>query len=178
MAQTGDLFMVGDPEAIAKLEASRTRWHLRFMAVAKLVAIWSKDPSTKVGACIVDSGLRTIVATGYNGVPRYMPDDNLADRPSKYSRTIHAEMNAILAAPRLHDTEHALYATFPICDRCAVHAIQAGITHIVCGPFPFDHNTECGITDAMAKWIDANELAQDYCRAAGVTYTTLHDTKG
>lgn len=43
-------------------------WDEYFMGIARLSALRSKDPSTKVGACIVDSQKR-IVGIGYNGFP-------------------------------------------------------------------------------------------------------------
>ena len=62
----------------------------------------SKDPSTQVGACIVDSEHR-IVGVGYNGFPRGCGDDELPwDREAaspldtKYPYVVHAETNAIL----------------------------------------------------------------------------------
>ena len=39
------------------------KWHNRFMEMAKLVASWSKDPSTKVGAIVVGPD-REIRSTG------------------------------------------------------------------------------------------------------------------
>ena len=50
------------------------KWHLRFMEMAKLIASWSKDNSTKVGAIVVGPD-REIRATGYNGVVRGVDDD-------------------------------------------------------------------------------------------------------
>ena len=41
-------------------------WDEYFMGVAQLAAERSKDPSTRVGACIVD-GEKRILSTGYNG---------------------------------------------------------------------------------------------------------------
>jgi dCMP deaminase len=46
------------------------------MAIAFLSAMRSKDPSTQVGACIVNSDKR-IVGIGYNGFPRGCSDDEL-----------------------------------------------------------------------------------------------------
>ena len=43
-------------------------WDEYFMAVAKLSGMRSKDPSTQVGSCIVDSDKR-ILSIGYNGAP-------------------------------------------------------------------------------------------------------------
>ena len=31
-----------------------SKWDMRFLGMANLVGSWSKDPSTQVGACIVD----------------------------------------------------------------------------------------------------------------------------
>ncbi|MBO5845074.1 MAG: cytidine deaminase, partial [Clostridia bacterium] len=41
-------------------------WDEYFMGVAILASQRSKDPSTQVGACIIDSDKR-ILSTGYNG---------------------------------------------------------------------------------------------------------------
>ena len=44
------------------------KWHKRFIELAKFISNWSKDPSSKVGAVIVDSNKR-IISMGYNGFP-------------------------------------------------------------------------------------------------------------
>ncbi|MBI2669577.1 MAG: hypothetical protein HYX20_00290 [Candidatus Yanofskybacteria bacterium] len=49
------------------------KWDRRFLALAEFVAQWSKDPSTKTGAVIVDSNNR-LVSVGYNGFPRGVND--------------------------------------------------------------------------------------------------------
>jgi len=46
------------------------------MAIAFLSSMRSKDPSTQVGACIVNPDKR-IVGMGYNGFPRGCSDDEL-----------------------------------------------------------------------------------------------------
>ena len=43
-------------------------WDEYFMGVAVLSSYRSKDPSTKVGACIVNQNKR-IIGIGYNGLP-------------------------------------------------------------------------------------------------------------
>ena len=48
-------------------------WDFRFLNLCFNVASWSKDPSTKVGSCIVDSKKR-IYSLGYNGFPRGVLD--------------------------------------------------------------------------------------------------------
>ena len=44
-------------------------WDEYFMSMAHLSAKRSKDPSTQVGACIVNSQKR-VVGLGYNGFPK------------------------------------------------------------------------------------------------------------
>ena len=51
-------------------------WDDYFMAVAFLSAMRSKDPSSQVGACIVNSE-KKIVGIGYNGMPIGCSDDEL-----------------------------------------------------------------------------------------------------
>ena len=49
-------------------------WDEYFMGVALLSAKRSKDPSTQVGACVVNEDKR-IIGIGYNGFPRGCSDD-------------------------------------------------------------------------------------------------------
>ena len=74
-------------------------WDIRFMNLAKMIATWSKDTSTKVG-CVIIGPDKEIRSTGYNGFPRGV-DDTIAkrkERPAKYKFTEHAERNAIYNA--------------------------------------------------------------------------------
>ena len=52
-------------------------WDEYFMGVAVLSAKRSKDPSTQVGACIVNSE-KKIVGIGYNGFPVGINDDEFS----------------------------------------------------------------------------------------------------
>ena len=49
-------------------------WDQYFMGIATLSAMRSKDPHTRVGACIVAPDNR-ILSVGYNGMPRGCSDD-------------------------------------------------------------------------------------------------------
>ena len=51
-------------------------WDEYFMAVAFLSAQRSKDPSSQVGACVVNEE-KKIVGIGYNGMPNGCSDDEL-----------------------------------------------------------------------------------------------------
>jgi dCMP deaminase len=105
-----------------------TEWHERFLTLAEHIAQWSKDPSTKVGAVIVDPQ-RRIVSTGYNGAPQSVSDVADVPRERKLMRTLHAEANAILFAKR-DLTGCTIYVTHHPCAHCAAMIIQAGITTV------------------------------------------------
>lgn len=108
------------------------KWDKRFLEMAELVATWSKDPSTKVGAVIVD-GKNRVVGTGYNGPPRGVVDEDLSeDRERRLMRTIHAEVNAILFSNKSDLSDATIYVTAPPCANCATLIIQKGIRHVVC----------------------------------------------
>lgn len=108
------------------------KWDLRFLDMAKLVSTWSKDPSTKVGAVIVNND-NQIISLGYNGLPKKVPDDPsiLNQRLEKYKYIIHAETNAILTTNS--SIKDCILYTFPFlpCTNCASMIIQAGIKRVV-----------------------------------------------
>ena len=113
-------------------------WDNYFMAIAKLSAMRSKDPSTQVGACIVSSDNR-ILSMGYNGAPNGLNDDEFPwDREgeplnTKYLYVCHAEMNSIMNyRGNKRDLEGAkLYVDLFPCNECAKMIIQAGIKEII-----------------------------------------------
>jgi len=107
------------------------KWDKRFLDLAKLVAGWSKDPSTQVGAVITDYNNR-IISLGYNGLPMGLIDnDRLNERELKYKIIIHAECNALMFA-KTELTGCTIY-TYPFmpCPKCASMIAQAGILRVV-----------------------------------------------
>ena len=106
-------------------------WDERFLDLASLVATWSKDPTTKVGACVVDSK-RHVVSVGYNGFPRGIFDlkERYDDRPTKHLFVCHAERNALDNA-HCDVTGCTLYCTLFPCNECAKSIIQRGIKEVV-----------------------------------------------
>jgi dCMP deaminase len=110
------------------------KWDTRFLELAKHIAGWSKDPSTKVG-CIVVGEDREIRSTGFNGFPRGISDDleRLSNRELKYPLICHAEENAIMHAARIGLSLKGCtaYVTWPPCTRCARSLIQAGVIEVV-----------------------------------------------
>lgn len=109
-----------------------SKWDRRFMELAKHVAQWSKDPSTKVGAVIADVNNR-VISLGFNGLPVGVRDlpERLENRDEKLELVVHAEINAILFAGKpLWDC--VLY-TWPMapCSRCASMVAQTGIRRVI-----------------------------------------------
>lgn len=103
------------------------KWDTRFLELAQIVAGWSKDDSTGVGAVIVSSDKR-IVSIGFNGYPKGV-DDTILSREQKIARTIHAEANALHFANR-DVAGCSIYVTHPPCSHCAAHIIQRGIARV------------------------------------------------
>ena len=111
----------------------------RFLDVAKAMANKSKDPSTKVGAIVLDTDL-DIRSTGWNGAPRGSRadmDSRFQDRTEKLHWVAHAEANAITnAARRGHGILGCtLVVTHAPCMNCAKLIVQAGLT-LVMAPRP------------------------------------------
>ena len=111
-------------------------WDDYFMGVALLAAERSKDPSTQVGACIVDDDNR-ILSTGYNGFPHGCSDDDFPWNrdeslgETKYQFVVHAELNAILTARGKNLAGSKVYVALFPCNECAKAIIQAGISEVV-----------------------------------------------
>lgn len=143
------------------------RWIDYFFDVCKVTAKMSKDPSTKVGAVIVD-GQRRIVSVGFNGFARGCDDaeEFYLDRAKKYSRMMHAELGAILHAQRDLSYCSLFVYPFPPCDRCAAAIIQSGIGRVYCPPLP---------EDAAPRWAEAVNNAREMFREACVlVYEVKH----
>ncbi len=110
-------------------------WDEYFMGLAHLSAMRSKDPSTQVGAVIVDE-FHKVVSIGYNGFPHGCHDEEYpwqkvgTMQETKYAYVVHAELNAILNSPRSLQGCTLYVSLFP-CNECAKAIIQSGIKCIV-----------------------------------------------
>lgn len=160
------------------------KWHRHYLQLALLCATMSKDPSTQVGAVLVNPRTNAVISTGFNGLPRGLADTSvrLQGRDTKLALVVHAELNAILNAARSGSgsTEGAtLYIVAreaqrgevlpappwggPPCVRCTVHVINAGITQIVSYPRKA----------VPSRWAADLDHAQALLHEAGVTYTEV-----
>ncbi len=112
-------------------------WDEYFMGVAILASQRSKDPSTQVGACIVNDDNK-IMSVGYNGFPRGCSDDEFPwdregdkDSSTKYPYVCHAELNAILNAGGNNLKDCRIYVALFPCNECAKAIIQSGIKEVI-----------------------------------------------
>ena len=142
-------------------------WDEYFMGIALLSAKRSKDPSTQVGACIINKDKR-IIAIGYNGFPKGCEDSvfpwgKTDSNPlnTKYPYVVHAEANAILnSTSSLKGSK--LYVTLFPCNECAKLLIQAGVEEIV---YLSDKNRMSDSFEASKRMLDA----------AGIKYSKMKD---
>jgi dCMP deaminase len=141
------------------LHARHIKWDVRFLHLAQIVALWSKDPSTKVGAVIVRPDM-TVASQGYNGFPKGMSDaPTLYEvRDEKYSRIIHAEMNALLHC-REEVVGYDMFCSLLPCERCLVHAIQKGIRRFI-APMPS--------LETISRWGSAFDKTRSYAAEMGL----------
>ena len=145
------------------------KWDLHWLQVAKTISLASQDPSTKIGAVIVDAKNR-LVSTGYNGFPRGVADspERYDNRELKYRMVVHAETNAILFSQR-NLSSCVLYVNPGLpCARCATNIIQVGIKRIVC-----QQPDEA----FMERWKDEMEVASMMYKDAG-TNLVVYGVKG
>lgn len=152
-----------------------SKWDLRFLELARFVSAWSKDPSTKVGAVIVND-LKQVVGMGYNGFARGVKDtdERLNHRETKYKLVVHAEQNAIIQAGHLaRGATMYVYPSFvvpPICHDCAKLFIQAGVRDIV-GYEP-DENDE-----RVKRWKESILVAQEMFVEAGIQWRSYKECR-
>lgn len=112
------------------------KWEHRWFDLAKYVSMWSKDPSTRVGAVAVGVDRKNI-AVGFNGFPPGIEDtdERLNDRPTKYLLTQHAERNVL-------DNAHfdlrggTIVTTMFPCVECAKSIASKGIKRVITPEMP------------------------------------------
>ena len=110
-------------------------WDEYFMGIALLSAQRSKDPSTQVGACIVNDRNK-IISVGYNGMPMGCSDDDFpwtregAPLETKYLYVCHAELNAILNSSGFALDGCKIYVPLFPCNECCKAIIQSGIREV------------------------------------------------
>lgn len=139
-------------------------WDEHHMGIALIASLRSKDPSTKVGAVIVNDANK-IVSTGYNGFPKVV-DMSLRNslnnddvypwaregERNKYDYVVHAEANAIMSAgitPAIANEELTLYSTLFPCNECAKLIVQSGILRVIYLSDKYNDTKSCKISMEM-----------------------------
>jgi len=114
------------------MDITNDKWASRLLNMAKEVASWSKDESTKVGAVITTEDGKPI-SWGFNGMPMGVNDTlpERQERPLKYKWFAHAERNAMDLASRSDLSGCVMFVTFFPCSSCAQSIIQRNIATIV-----------------------------------------------
>lgn len=152
------------------------KWDNHFLQMALLNARLSKDPSTKVGA-IITTRDRDFISAGFNGLPRKLEDtkERLNNRETKLLLTVHAEMNAVLAAAKLgikiNNCIMYIVATDksgeiwggPPCHRCLVEILQTGISKII----TYEQKS------VPTKWEESLRLSKELIKEAGLEYKEI-----
>jgi dCMP deaminase len=124
--------------------------------------LFSKDPSTKVGALFLAPKSFEILTMGYNGMPRGVNEARPErwQRPIKYKYIEHAERNALFNANRrgvAMDGSIAVVCLFPCAD-CARGMIQSGVQALVTMAPNLDDN----------RWDESFEVARELLEEAGI----------
>jgi len=144
------------------MEITNEKWAGRLLKMAKDIADWSKDDSTKVGAVITRDDGRP-VSWGFNGMPMGINDDvpERHVRPYKYKWMAHAERNALDFAPGGDLDGCVMFVTFSPCSECAKSIIQRKIKKLV-----VDENFTA---DKMPeRWQEDMKVAVEMLKEAGV----------
>ena len=141
------------------------KWHKRYIELARTIAQWSRDPSTQCGAVIIGQSGQ-VLSQGYNGFARGMDDSTelYDNRESKYSRIVHAEMNAIYNASRTGvslEGATAYIHGLPCCHECAKALIQVGIKEVIMNE------------SSNIRWNDSCGMGIDFFKEARVKVTYL-----
>lgn len=141
--------------------------HVEHFRQALQVAWESPDPSTQVGAVIVNQH-GGVLGEGCNEFPmgvRYT--EERLQRPLKYSFIEHAERNAIFDMLRngRYDRGLVMYALWAACADCASAIIQTGIRTV------YTHEFYTGDT----HWSDSTRVAFEMFAEAGVQVFFVND---
>ncbi len=132
------------------------KWDKLGMDIAIRMSEMSKDPSTKVGACVMRD--KFIISQGFNGPPQGLSSDLTATREEKIAISLHAELNTVLLARESLDG-CTLYVTHYPCSQCASVIAQVGIAKVV--HLPAD-------PEFADRWAESNKHATSTFNKRGV----------
>jgi len=154
---------------------NRPSWDSYFMAIAHVVSSRSNCKRRQVAAVIVKDN--RIIATGYNGTPKGLPNCNEGGCPrcnsdvpsgSNLAECVcsHAEENAITQAAYhgISIKGATLYTTFSPCLMCAKMIINSGIAEVVFDRHYSVDSTSCAIlatANVKLRFIEHDDVSLD-----------------
>jgi len=152
------------------MDITTQKWASRMLRLAKEVASWSKDQSTKVGSVITTADGRP-VSWGFNGMPMGIDDTvpERNERPTKYKWFCHAERNAIDLAPG-SVKDCILFVTYSPCPLCAQAIIQNEMKKVMV-------DTNFSADKMPQHWIDDMQLARSMLNEAGIDVVEIDPDK-
>jgi dCMP deaminase len=133
--KTGNLFNFGKVVR-QNMNNLYLSWDEYFMGIAIFTSLRSKDPSSKVGAVIVNQKNK-IVGTGYNGFIAGVDEREFSWNregewlKTKYPYVVHAEANAILNSTTSALDDCRIYTTLFPCNECAKKIAQKEIKEVI-----------------------------------------------
>tara|TARA_Y100001938_G_C8089056_1_gene433927 strand:- start:1522 stop:2076 length:555 start_codon:yes stop_codon:yes gene_type:complete len=123
---------------------------------------YSEDPSTQLGAILVQPS-KGIIGWGVNGLPpRISNKEERWERPQKYDYVEHAERNVIYkcAERGICSTGLIMYCPWFACTDCARAIIQSGISAVVGHKEIYKHANE--------RWNESTKIGIQMLNEAGV----------
>lgn len=131
------------------------------MHEAYFQASFSQDPSTQLGAVLLDEAGSRWIGVGFNHFPQGVDEKHWhGPKEGKYERVAHAEVSAILHAARNghSTTDSTLVCPWAACANCAKYIVEAGVTKLV---RHIEH-------DPQSSWVKSIELGDEIMRDGGV----------
>ena len=119
-------------------KAKERKQAYHFVILAKFLAEWTDDPTTGVGAVIINK-TKDIVGLGWNGFPKKAlygefaraSDKDKGVQDKKYPYVIHAEQNALMIRNTKNIEGGTLVVTKTPCDECNALLEMQGIKTVV-----------------------------------------------
>lgn len=99
-----------------------------YMRMAEELAKRSTCSRLQVGTVVTDAKLQNVVAIGYNGNARGLPNRCDSTVPGNCG-CIHSEVNALVKAPGTIE-DKVVFVTDSPCVACAKLMINSGVTHV------------------------------------------------
>ena len=146
---------IGATQPMTAIE-ERITWPEMWMDVARTLARRSYDTRLKVCAIMVPEDNTGILALGYNGNAKGLPNEAESLEPGQ-SHFVHAEANCLIKAPFHFPLKKHMYVTHSTCRACAKLVINANVSRVVHGEM----------------YRDASGL--DLLRSAGIEVMSIED---